>query len=358
MNTDQLQSWMLEALKQAQLRRGFCAPNPSVGAVIVKNDQIIAHGHHPGPGHPHAEVNAIAMAGVAAQGAALLVTLEPCCHTGRTPPCTDAIIAAGITEVWFGFYDPNDVVAGKGQKTLQDAGISCQFLAVTEVIEFYRSYYHWTIHHRPYVTVKLALTANGGVAKRCGSPIRITGLEANQFTHRARYCADAILTSIATVLADDPQLNARQVHSITAKPVMLIDPQARLPLDATLWQTAKSITIFHTADAPLERINALVSQGAHCIESASLPTGRLDLDGLLASIASIGIHDLWVEVGPTLFKALLAINAVSETKVLISSKMHQSEMPANLDAVIGNGQQGSSDWLQLGDDCLWTHRYE
>src|SRR4051812_18658128 len=135
--------FLLKALELAKIRRGFCAPNPSVGAVLVLDNSIISEGYHLAPGEAHAEVNVLLQAGEQARGATLYVSLEPCCHTGRTPPCTEAIIRSGVSKVVYGFSDPNPVVAGKGEQQLKAAGIICEKVAVPEIDSFYESYAHW-----------------------------------------------------------------------------------------------------------------------------------------------------------------------------------------------------------------------
>ncbi|MBV53147.1 MAG: riboflavin biosynthesis protein RibD [Coxiellaceae bacterium] len=347
---------MTIALNEAQSQRGFCAPNPSVGAVIIKEGSIIAQGHHNGPGTPHAEVSAIRMAGEASKGATMVVTLEPCCHTGRTPPCTNAIQAAGIAEVFFGFYDPHDVVAGKGQGTLNVAGIPCHHAPLDAVTDFYRSYHHWTVYGRPWVSAKLALTAEGGVASSSGAPIIITGESANQRTHYARFHSDAVLTSIATVLADDPQLNARVSGHCTAKPVIVIDPLAELPLRAHVWNSAESIVVFHGPRALSNNVHRLQAQGARCLSLPLDGRGQFDLNDLIRAMGELGFHDVWVEVGPRLFKALQANHCVDETLLYISPHSSKDTLLANLSVVTGSGDRFHGDWEQVGEDSLWHHR--
>ena len=347
---------MLAALSEAQSQRGFCAPNPSVGAVILKEGVVVARGYHPGPGKPHAEVNALRIAGEASKGATMVVTLEPCCHTGRTPPCTDAIQAAGIAEVFFGFYDPHDVVAGKGQSTLNAVGVPCHHVPLDAVTDFYRSYHHWTVNGRPWVSAKLAMTSEGGVAASSGAPLTITGESANQRTHQARYHTDAILTSIATVLADDPQLNARISGQRKAKPVLVIDPLAELPLKANLWESAESIVVFHSAQASSSNVHRLQVQGARCLSLPLDDRGQFDLNDLMKAVGKLGFHDVWVEVGPRLFKALQANQCADETWLYISPNSSKDARLANLSVVIGSGDPFQGDWEQVGEDSLWHYR--
>ena len=214
--------WLLETLQLAKKREGFCAPNPAVGAVVVKNNQLISAGYHYGAGHPHAEVGALDAAGDQAQGADLYVSLEPCCHQGRTPPCTEKIKAAGIARVFFAFLDPNPIVAGRGQAVLKDSGIACEHTPINEINDFYRAYCYWTTHKKPLVTAKLAITADGYVANADGSPLAITGEECRVFTHENRLRSDAILSNTQTIIADDPQMNVRLNNKIVKKPLYLL----------------------------------------------------------------------------------------------------------------------------------------
>jgi len=200
--------YLEQALQMAQLRRGFCAPNPSVGAVIVSGETIISRGHHVAAGHPHAEVDALKKLPTVPKDARMFVTLEPCCHYGKTPPCTNAIIEAGIKEVIYAFRDPNPIVAGKGELVLQEAGIDCRQVSHPEIDRFYQSYAYWQANKKPWVTAKLAMTLNGKIAKEKGEPIAITSPALQEVTHQLRKQADGILTTVKTILADDPQLNA------------------------------------------------------------------------------------------------------------------------------------------------------
>src|SRR3990167_2136538 len=175
MDTQQHIHRLKQALSLAESQRGFCAPNPSVGALVVKEGELIAEGVHRGPMKPHAEVEAIHHAGNQAEGASLYVTLEPCCHWGRTPPCTDLIVKSRIKAVYYAFQDPNPKVAGQGAKQLQAAGIECHSVELPEVTDFYRSYHYWIREGRPWVTAKLAISLDGKIAGPHGEPVSLTG---------------------------------------------------------------------------------------------------------------------------------------------------------------------------------------
>ncbi|MES2614668.1 MAG: bifunctional diaminohydroxyphosphoribosylaminopyrimidine deaminase/5-amino-6-(5-phosphoribosylamino)uracil reductase RibD, partial [Bdellovibrionota bacterium] len=226
-------------LQLAESRRGFCAPNPSVGAVVVKNGKIIAEGFHWERGKPHAEIEALNKIGDEAKGSHLYVSLEPCCHYGKTPPCTKAIIERGIAKVVYGFQDPNPIVCGKGEAQLRAAGVECQFHPTQSISHFYRSYSYWHKTKKPWVTLKIALSFDGKVSGPQGDPVQITGLECQKFTHENRKKSDAILTSAKTIICDNPQLNARIDNEINAKKVYILDRNLSLPLNAKIFKTAQ-----------------------------------------------------------------------------------------------------------------------
>ncbi len=184
--------YIKKTLTLAEQRRGFCAPNPAVGAVVVKNEKIIGSGAHQQCGEPHAEVLALQAAGEAARGATLYVSLEPCCHWGRTPPCSELIIQSGISAVYYAYRDPNPAVAGQGAEKLRAAGIDCHYVAMPEADDFYASYYYWTEHHRPRVTAKIALSLDSKIAGVNGQPLTITGVPLQQYTHHGRQHSDAL----------------------------------------------------------------------------------------------------------------------------------------------------------------------
>ena len=233
------QSFLLQALELAAAHRGFCAPNPAVGAVLVQAGVVIATGVHRGCGSPHAERDLLSKIDTCSADMILFVTLEPCCHFGRTPPCTDIIIEKKIKQVVYAHNDPNPIVNGGGQKVLTAAGISCRQVDVAEVEEFYRSYDYWHKHKLPFVTAKLALSADEKTAGANGVPVAITGGATKIFTHQKRLQSDAILITAATIIADDPQMNCRLTGRIVRKPVFVLDRLGRVPKTAKIFQTTE-----------------------------------------------------------------------------------------------------------------------
>lgn len=327
------QDYLLKALHLAALGKGQCAPNPAVGAVVVKNQEVIGQGYHQAAGTPHAEIHALNEAGENARGASLYVTLEPCCHHGRTPPCTEAILKAGIREVIFGFLDPNPKVAGQGQTWLNAHGIPCLLIPDPEIQRFYQSYTHWTTHHMPWLTAKLALSLDGKIAGPEGQPIAISRPALEVFTHQCRRRADAILTSVRTIIHDDPRLNVRLDDETLAKPLYILDRQLRLPAHAKIFSTAAKITVFHEATGDLDAITRLEDLGARCI---SLPcqNNHLDLAAARFYLGRDGMHDVWIEAGGQVFSHLLTHSLLDEAFLYIGLKaLGQETTPAFKEAL-------------------------
>lgn len=301
--------YLEQALALAQEYRGFCAPNPAVGALVVKNGLVVGHGAHKAFGDDHAEVVALQQAGHAAKGADLYVTLVPCHHVGKTPPCTKAIIAAGIARVFFAYRDPGEMVCSdESIKQLSTAGIVCQQQPHARISAFYESYTFWVKHKRPYVTAKLALSLDGMSGIK-GDRAIITGAGLQRHCHHKRYHSDAILTTVNTVLADDPQLNCRLDGRLVAKPVFVLDRELKLPMQAQLWDTAKDLVLFYD-ETYADRVAVYQEKGATCIpiKVEALSTGQTGLawSEVLALIGDYGVHDLWVEAGANCFSSLLA----------------------------------------------------
>lgn len=344
-------AYLLQTLALAQHQRGFSAPRPSVGAIIVKDENILAEGYFQEATHAHAEIDALNKLNHAAHGATAYVSLEPCCHTGRTPPCTDALIKAGITRVVYGYRDPNPVVAGKGEAVLCAVGITCEYLPLPEIIDFYRSYTHWWSTKTPWVTAKLALTQNGMIAASNGDPLAITGKPLQTYTHERRKVADAILTTIETVLHDDPRLNVRLEGKEISKPIYVLDSQLRLPLNATLHQTAKHLTVFHAEGAPEAQKTALTIQGVRCIAVSQGPQG-LDLNDILKHIGQDGVHDLWVEAGSRLFNTLHRQERVNQTLLYVAPHSLAEGKAAFPGGFTHDFDQQNTAWQSVGKDVL------
>ncbi len=310
--------YLRQALDQAEVRRGQTCPNPAVGAVLVREGEVVGVGYHWGAGFPHAEVRAVEASAGKAIGATLYVTLEPCCHTDkRTPPCTKLIRESGITRVVYGYRDPNPKVSGNGEAALKEAGIACEYLPLPEIEKFYEGYRRWTLTARPQVTAKIAVSLDGKIAGPNGARVALTGEEAAKVTHAGRKRADAILTTVRTVRNDDPRLDARVESGEVPKPVFVLDRRAELPLDAKVWKTAKGLVVLHGEEAPAENVAKLSGQGATLIQ-IGLDESGLDLNDALAAVGKLGFHTLWVEAGGRLFQSLLQKRLLSRALVYVA----------------------------------------
>jgi diaminohydroxyphosphoribosylaminopyrimidine deaminase / 5-amino-6-(5-phosphoribosylamino)uracil reductase len=309
--------FLKKALQLAKKRQGFCAPNPAVGALVVKDGQIIGKGFHLGSGKPHAEVEALQHLDKDAKGATLYVTLEPCCHWGKTPPCTDFIKRYQLKKVVYAFMDPNPKVAGRGALTLKEAGIPCEHSPLAEINQFYRSYEHWWRTHRPYVTIKLAMSLDGKIAGQGGTPLKITGEEAEKFTHRERKKVDAILTTAQTIKQDDPHLNVRMGKKQYKKPLYVLDSGLTMPLTAKVLTTTASITVFHRHNVEERRLKAFADKGVRLVPMA-LDSQGLQLLSVLAQIGKDGLHALWVEAGGRCFSSFVSQGLVNKAFIYVA----------------------------------------
>lgn len=299
---------MRRALRLARRGYGQTSPNPMVGAVLVRSGQVIGQGFHQRAGLPHAEIEALRRAerrGHNPRGATLYVTLEPCSTHGRTPPCTDAIIAAGIKRVVVAATDPNPRHAGRGFALLRRAGIKVvQGVLSAEAAQLNEVFNHWIVHRTPFVTVKAAMSLDGKIATRTGESKWITGPESRAYAMHLRAGADAILVGVNTVLADDPALTVRAVDGPGAKMAgarqprrIVLDSQARTPLSSRLVvdDFADLTTIVVTKEAPERRVKALA--GKVRVEVAPVRRGGIDLHGLLQRLGEREITSLLVEGG-------------------------------------------------------------
>ena len=257
---------MREALRIARNAEGRTSPNPLVGAVIVRDGKIIAEGWHRQAGTPHAEIHALNMAGSLARGATLYVTLEPCSHFGRTPPCAKAIIDAGIKKVVAAMSDPNPKVAGRGFEILRSAGVEVEVgILEAEAHKLNEIFIKWVTHKLPFVTLKFACSLDGKIATSSGESQWISCEASRKFTHHLRDINDAILIGVGTVLADNPSLTTRLVEG--KNPIrVIVDSKARTPLDAKVVTDKSARTIVAvTENASPEKISALKNFGVEII---------------------------------------------------------------------------------------------
>ena len=231
---------MRRAIELAKKGGGYVHPNPLVGCVVVKDDEIIAEGYHEKYGEFHAERNALTRCQSETKGASLYVTLEPCCHYGKTPPCTEIIIEKGIKKVFVGILDPNPLVAGKGVKILQDAGIEVEVgLCADEIHELNKVFLKYITTKRPYVIMKTAMTLDGKIAAFTGDSRWVTNEESRKMVHQLRGEMAGVIVGIGTVLADDPMLNVRLDGNHHQPVRIVVDSNLRIPIDSQLVKTAK-----------------------------------------------------------------------------------------------------------------------
>jgi diaminohydroxyphosphoribosylaminopyrimidine deaminase/5-amino-6-(5-phosphoribosylamino)uracil reductase len=299
-STEMDKVYMKRALDLAIQARGRTNPNPMVGAVIVKNDQIVGEGYHHKAGTPHAEVHALNQAGTQAAGATLYVTLEPCSHFGRTPPCADAVIKAGIKRVVIATDDPNPQVAGKGIEKLRMAGIEV-ILGVMEqqARRLNEVFFKYIMTGIPFVALKTAMTLDGKIAASSGDSRWITGEDARHYVHELRNIYDAIMVGIGTVLKDDPLLNTRLVREDTRNPVrIIIDGNLELPLDSNIARTSyeQRTVIFCSSIADNQRQYQIEALGIEII-SIDMKDGLIPLEKVLEMLGQMGLCSLLVEGG-------------------------------------------------------------
>jgi diaminohydroxyphosphoribosylaminopyrimidine deaminase / 5-amino-6-(5-phosphoribosylamino)uracil reductase len=312
--------FMRRALALARRGWGRVHPNPLVGAVVVRDGQIIGEGWHTEHGGAHAEVEALRAAGPAARGATLYVTLEPCAHHGKTPPCTDAIVAAGIDEVVYAARDPNPA-AGGGADRLRQAGVR-----VSEGVESRAArlldagFFARHAHAASFVALKLAMSLDGRIAAQPGARTDITGSAARDQTHRLRAGFDAILAGIGTVLADDPLLTVRGAPVRVAPARVVLDSDARLPLAARLIATidAAPVIVVCADDAPADSTAALHAAGVRILPVPRNSSTGLDLPEVLHALRGAGLHTIFAEGGGRVATALLAARLVQRMHLFVS----------------------------------------
>jgi diaminohydroxyphosphoribosylaminopyrimidine deaminase / 5-amino-6-(5-phosphoribosylamino)uracil reductase len=298
-------------------------PNPAVGAVIVKNGVIIGRGWTQSGGRPHAEVEALRRAGDAARGATLYVTLEPCSHFGKSPPCADAVIAAGIARVISALEDPNPEVAGAGHARLRAAGIAVEVgVGAEEARRDHAGHIRRMRDGRPHVLLKLAVSADGKAGAAGRKPVAITGEMVRDRVHLLRAQNDAIMIGIGTALADDPMLTCRLPGMEKNSPVRIVlDSSLRLSLGSRLVRTARDVLVWVVAGSEGTEHTAKVlrAQGAEVLRVPGSGR-RLDLPATLKVLAARGLTRLLVEGGPTLAESLIAADLVDELILFHSAK--------------------------------------
>ncbi len=315
---DEDSHWMRCALEEAAQGRGRVEPNPLVGAVVVKDGNLIASGHHERFGGPHAEIVALAQAGKDAAGATLYVTLEPCCHHGKTPPCTSAVLAAGIARVVAAMRDPFPPVSGKGFALLEAAGLAVRSGCQEQLaLELNAPYLKRNTTGLPFVTGKWAMTLDGKTAVKTGDSRWISSEHSRRLVHELRGRMDAIVAGIGTVLADDPLLTARPPGPRVPTRVVL-DGRARLPLESRLVQTAAEIPVLVAATAAASEADCskLREHGCEVLVFAGSP--RIPIVPLLAELSRRGMTNVLVEGGGQVLGSFLDAGQLDAVDVFIA----------------------------------------
>ena len=318
--------YMMRALDLAERAKGACNPNPAVGAVLVRDGQVVGTGLTQPRGQAHAEIMALDQAGEAARGATLYVTLEPCCHHGLTGPCAERLIAAGVAAVHCAMLDPSPWVNGGGRAALEQAGIPVEIgQCAAAARRLNQDYLHWVARARPFVTAKYAMTLDGKIATVKGSAAWVSGEAARAMVGRMRARADCILVGIGTVLADDPRLTARAPDGalLARQPLrVVVDSEGRLPPTAKLADgSLPGCTLVATTPRGQARLAPLVHAGLDVWVAEAGPDGRVDLDALLAELGRRSLISTLVEAGGTLLAALFERRLVDEVAAFIAPKL-------------------------------------
>ena len=360
--------FMAQAIELAREAMGSTSPNPAVGAVLVRNSQVVGQGATQPPGQAHAEVVALREAGELASGSTLYVTLEPCCHWGRTPPCTRAIIDGGVSEVVVAVPDPNPIVAGNGISELRHAGIPVSVLyervgSCSEVLRLYEGFSKHINTGRPFVLAKFAMSLDGKIATRTGDSKWVTGPEARSLVQQMRRETDAIMVGANTVMADDPQLTARGENNepLPLQPVRVtLDSLCRMPVRSQLLRQPGQTLVYTTEDAPAGNVGGLLRAGADVVPVESTSDGLVDPTAVLADLGSRGVVNLLVEGGGKTLGSFFDKGLVDKVHafvapVIIGGIDAASPVEGEGAALMANTHRlADASIRQVGDDWLIT----
>lgn len=346
---------MRRALELARRGRGFTHPNPMVGAVIVRDDAVVAEGWHRACGGPHAEVEALRVAGPAARGATMYVSLEPCAHHGRTPPCTDAVRAAGIARLVFAAADPNPRARG-GADTLRAAGLDVTGGVEQEAASQLNAIF-FGLHERgaPFISLKLALSLDGRIAAAPGVRTAITGPEAQYEAHRLRADHEAVMVGGRTALVDDPLLTVRHGGCRVQPARVVLSGRAGLSVDSALVRGARDIPVWLVCaeDAPAARLESLAAAGVHVVRAARGVDGRLELRGVRAALAAAGLRSVLLEGGAETAAGFLDAGLVDRMHLLLAPTLLGSGGVAGLVPAQPSGWE-RVEVRALGSDTMIT----
>jgi len=319
-----MEIFMRQALELAARARGRTSPNPMVGAVIVKSGKIIGEGYHHQAGTPHAEIHAINSAGENAKGAELYVTLEPCCHRGRTPPCTKAVIQAGISTVIMAMHDPNPLVAGKGKAELEANGITVNSgLLEQEARKLNEFYIKYITTGLPFVMLKSAMSLDGKIATYTGKSKWITSEISRRKVHELRDAVDAILVGVGTVIADNPSLTTRLMDKEGKDAIrIIVDSQARIPLPSRVLHldSTTPTLIVVTPKTPEDKISRLKTVGAEVIVIPERNDGKVNLKALMETLGRRKVTSVMIEGGSEINASVLKEGIADKVMMFIAPK--------------------------------------
>jgi diaminohydroxyphosphoribosylaminopyrimidine deaminase/5-amino-6-(5-phosphoribosylamino)uracil reductase len=361
--------YMKRAIDLALTAKGYTSPNPMVGCIVVKDGVVVAEGCHERYGEYHAERNALLKCKEDVHGAELYVTLEPCCHHGKTPPCTDIIIEKGIKKVYVGSLDSNPLVAGKGVKILQEAGIEVEVgILEAECLAMNEIFYHYIEHQTPLVAMKYAMTLDGKIAAYTGDSKWITCEESRAYVHELRKEYAGIMVGIGTVLADNPMLNCRIAKGVD--PIRIVcDSNLRTPLDSNLVKTAREIPVIvayteqesiesEDYEALQERKRLLEENGVTCICTGT--SSQVDLKVLMQELGKRKIDSVLIEGGASIHASALEQEIVDKVYAFVAPKIIMGETAKS--PIGGKGIEKMQNsislkrvsWKQIGNDICMT----
>jgi diaminohydroxyphosphoribosylaminopyrimidine deaminase/5-amino-6-(5-phosphoribosylamino)uracil reductase len=345
---ERCEKMMKRALTLARRGVGRTSPNPAVGCVVVRNNEVIGEGWHRKAGTPHAEVHALRMAGDAARGADVFVTLEPCAHYGKTPPCSEALIRAGVARVFVGMKDPNPLVSGRGMAALRSAGIDVECgVLERKCREVNEPFIKHVTTGLPFVILKSAMTLDGKTATRTGDSKWVTNEESRRYVHRLRSMVDAVMVGVGTVIADDPQLTCRMGVRGPDPLRVIVDSRLRTPATAALFSMkSPAKTLLATLEPYSSRGGELAEAGAEilgCRESG----GRVDLTDLLRKLGARGVQSVLLEGGREMVGAALRAGIIDKFLLFYAPKLLVAEDGFGL--CCGTGPDRMADAFKLRD---------
>ncbi|OGL45376.1 MAG: riboflavin biosynthesis protein RibD [Candidatus Schekmanbacteria bacterium RBG_13_48_7] len=360
MNESLINKYIQRTMYLGKRAEGKTSPNPMVGAILVKNGKIIAEGYHHRAGCSHAEIEALNIAGKNAKGSILFTNLEPCCHYGKTPPCTNAIIESGIAAVYCAMKDPNPQVNGKGLKILEDAGIKTRTGFLEDKATFLNKVYIKYITTKiPYVTLKWASSLDGKIATETGESKWITGEVSRKYVHKIRSISDSILAGVGTVIADDPDLTVRHGYRKTLPLVRIImDEKLQIPRNSKVLRTSKEYpTLIATGKSAAEKYSNEFDPGIKLL-TCELNEDGVDPVSLLLSLGKMRITSLLVEGGPKIFASFIKKKLADSIFIILAPRIIGGQSSFSAIASIGyhhletQSEYRISRFRRLGPDLL------